>query len=126
MLEDLPNVAHDCEEEVQKYTTATKDLNSEFARYARSAPPSGHGVKHEPKLLFNTTIKTDYLNHIILRVAYQNPRMGMCYMFEDNMQHMRRVIARRCVVAGARRLSERIALRQRLVMHFLCGCPIEF
>lgn len=53
MLEDLPNVAHDCEEEVQKYTTATKDLNSEFARYARSAPPSGHGVKHEPKLLFN-------------------------------------------------------------------------
>ena len=77
-------------------------------------------------MLFNTTIKTHYLKHIILRAAYQNPRMGMCYMFEDYMQHMKRMIARCCVVAGPRRLSERIALRQRLVMHFFCGGTIEF
>ena len=85
-----------------------------------------HYREVESLMLFNTTIKTHYLNHIILRAAYQNPRMGMCYMFEDYMQHMKRMIARCCKVAGPRRLSQRIALRQRLVMHFLSGGSCEF
>ena len=85
-----------------------------------------HYREVESLMLFNTTIKTHYLKHIILRAAYQNPRMGMCYMFEDYMQHMKRMIARCCKVAGPRRLSQRIALRQRLVMHFLSGGSCEF
>jgi hypothetical protein len=53
MLEDLPKVGHDESNEVQPYTTKDKDLNSEFARYARAPPPAGHGVKHEPKVVHN-------------------------------------------------------------------------
>jgi DNA (cytosine-5)-methyltransferase 1 len=55
MLEDLPKVSHDEAAEVQPYATASSALNSEFAKYCRSAPPTGHGVKHEPKVVYNHT-----------------------------------------------------------------------
>ena len=40
-------------------------------------------IETEPRNLFNTTVKTHYLKHIILRARIQNPRLGWCYMPED-------------------------------------------
>jgi hypothetical protein len=51
-LSDLPKVAHDESDEAQPYSGKP---DSEFARYCRQPPPRGHGVKHEPKIVYDHT-----------------------------------------------------------------------
>ena len=53
-------------------------------------------MRQEGKLLFNCTFKSHWLSHACLLSGFISPRVGQCYVQEDLMEKVRRLVALCC------------------------------
>ena len=69
--------------------------------------------------LFDVTIKSHVLCHLLLLAAFINPRMGWCYAGEDYMQKVKRLASACARGVPAPLVCNKMVSKYRVALHFM-------